>query len=495
MKYVNSRIWSTELNHELFPEKSELGGKAKIGICFSGGGTRSASCTHGQLRALSELGLLEKIGYISCVSGGAWAALPFVFLNEHYQDSHFLGSYIEPSELTPEALSEIGDTNYLQTVTNAFLIDDIFKNWATFAGDETYARAIGEVFLSRFGLNERNKLFAYNQNHLDDVLERNQNLSPSDFYLPRKNRPFLIASGALLRPGKGDYVFEMTPWYTGVGNLYRGAGARGKIDIGGGYIESFAMDSDAPESVEDDDTVNVRLGKKSHRFTLSDIIGTSGAAPSEVLNFFGINFVGFPEFKHWPLSGIGEVSAKEYEIGDGGNIENLGIIPLLKRGVERIIVFVNTKKKLYETKNENINDAVVSLFENESVNQVFETSKLTQLHEALLARLASGEATIHSDTYNLLENAHHGIDGNRQVTVFWIYNNIYRQWQNKLPADIKHKIGNYGKLNNFPHFATFGENFPKAIDLDPIQANLLSQMSSAVILDNENEFRNLIESG
>ena len=35
--------------------------------------------TLGQLRGLAMLGLLDQIGYLSCVSGSAWAVTPFVY--------------------------------------------------------------------------------------------------------------------------------------------------------------------------------------------------------------------------------------------------------------------------------------------------------------------------------------------------------------------------------------------------------------------------------
>lgn len=491
-KHVNTRLYS-RAHDNLFPELAGLGDKAKMGICFSGGGSRSASCTHGQLRALNELGLLENIGYVSCVSGGSWAALPYTYLDKHYNDDHFFGSSLEPKALSNEVLETVSDTNFLQTVTNAIVLDDIFKQWAIFAGDETYSRAIGNIFLERFGLNDRSKVFASNITHLHDVLERNEHLLPNDFYLPKEGRPFLIVSAAFLRPGKGDYIFEMTPWYSGVSELYENAGSLGTCDIGGGYIESFAFDSDAPKSLNSDNTVNVRLGRKNRRFTLSDVIGTSGAAPAEVFNNLGIKFIGFPEFKHWPINDtIGSTPSKEYEISDGGNIENLGIMPLLKRGVEHIIVFVNTKRKIYENGNKTINDAVTSLFEEGNINQIFEPSALKTLVDNLKDRLAQGEATIYQGTYDILENAHHGIKGGRQVEILWVYNNIYKRWKRELPDDVEYQIGVSGKLANFPHFATFGENFGKAIDMHPIQANLLSQMSSAVIHDNKEKFTALI---
>ena len=110
------------------------------------------------------------------------------------------------------------------TVTNAGLADDFLAHALRFAGDETFSRAVGNVFLDRFGLNDLDKTFVYNQQHLNDVLVRNKKLQADNFYTVRDNRPYLITSGALLRPGKGDYVFEMTPKYTGVTKLHGGTG-------------------------------------------------------------------------------------------------------------------------------------------------------------------------------------------------------------------------------------------------------------------------------
>jgi len=491
MKYVNTRIWETKETFT-FPEQETshpdfVGSKGNVGICFSGGGTRSATCTHGQLKALVHTGLLDKVGYISCVSGGAWAALPFTFLDKHWEDSHFFGSILESKELTEEVLNNINKQNYLYTVTHAGILDDVLKNWLKFATDETYSRAIGKVFLDHFNLNSRKKLFANSLTHVKDILARNNKLSANDFYTVRPNRPFLITTGALLRWGTHDYIFEMTPWYSGIYTFY----PKKKIystDIGGGYIESFACDSDSPDEITDQ-TAKVRIGSKKHRFTLSDILGTTGAAPSEVLHNIGLRDIGFPEFKHW--SARNAKKAKEYEIGDGGNIENLGIIPLIIRDVKRIIVFVNTKKPLSVNKPSQINEAIKELFEPGNVNHLFPKKKLKDLEKGLSNRLDEGKATIYKDSYIVHKNVHHSIKGGNTIEVLWVYNHNYLNWQKKLPKEILNKLGK-GKLSNFPHFATFLENGPKFIDLDPIQANLLSHMSCSVVRDNLETFKNFI---
>ena len=65
----------------LFPERTgdTLAGKTASGLCFSGGGNRALSAGMGQLRALTTLGLMEKVAYVSCVSGGSWLSAPYTY--------------------------------------------------------------------------------------------------------------------------------------------------------------------------------------------------------------------------------------------------------------------------------------------------------------------------------------------------------------------------------------------------------------------------------
>ena len=50
-----------------------------VGVCLSGGGSRSAAASMGALRALRATGLLEKVTFLSTVSGGGWAGVPYTF--------------------------------------------------------------------------------------------------------------------------------------------------------------------------------------------------------------------------------------------------------------------------------------------------------------------------------------------------------------------------------------------------------------------------------
>ncbi len=82
-KYVNTRIFSGDATDFTYPESQlpEINNKKNWGLAFSGGGTRSASLTLGQLRALKQLGILEQFKYCSSVSGGTWGLTPFIFLD------------------------------------------------------------------------------------------------------------------------------------------------------------------------------------------------------------------------------------------------------------------------------------------------------------------------------------------------------------------------------------------------------------------------------
>ena len=321
LKHVTTRLWPTKNNFK-FPELHDAELKLEhiidrpnVGVCFSGGGTRSAAATLGQLRGLRELGLLENIRYISSVSGGSWTATPFTYLPDDWNDSTFLGPVIPPSKIALGALKETDRNSMAHAISNSVILDDFIEHAARFAGDETYSRAVGDSFLLPFGLDSMKRFFTQDCASIKAICDRNSNMENGDFYTTRPNRPFLIINGTLLRSENPDTKpkaihFEFTPLYVGSYTLHKKAGSGG-LDIGGGYLEPFAFDSDSPDKSGTSNIHRVRLGRNKHRFTLSDAIGTSGAAPAKTLDKLGIDWVGFPEFKHWPATSVATTKSKE----------------------------------------------------------------------------------------------------------------------------------------------------------------------------------------
>ena len=78
---VRARVW-TDDDSGRAPEQRDGVLRAPVpptAVCFSGGGMRSMVATVGQLRGLAALGVLDRVGYLSSVSGSAWATVPFAF--------------------------------------------------------------------------------------------------------------------------------------------------------------------------------------------------------------------------------------------------------------------------------------------------------------------------------------------------------------------------------------------------------------------------------
>ena len=58
---------------------------SKIGLALSGGGYRAAAYHIGVLRALHKLGVLDKVDYISSVSGGSIIAAYYGLYDGDYE--------------------------------------------------------------------------------------------------------------------------------------------------------------------------------------------------------------------------------------------------------------------------------------------------------------------------------------------------------------------------------------------------------------------------
>lgn len=404
------KFWQTKSRTFKFPEEANLAftKKADLGFCFSGGGTRSASASIGQLRALNNIkptkaakkNLLNSSKYISAISGGAWATIPYTFLPKNISDTEFLGKYVEPGKLIANDIHSFkSQKNFLNQVSTSKILLKTIKNYLMIRTkiikgihfdevDETFSRTIAEVLLKEYGLDEAKKYFTWTKANLNDILKRNPHLEASDFNYVEKEleRPFFIAGGVMNPPDKSaDWNhFEMTPLYSGISKERKAKTRLGK-SVGGAYLESFAMDSNSPNKKITGSTAEVRQGKAFHRTSVSEIMGVTGAAPaffaqglqsyqnSKMLfdlaglpfpagnskltqaaaKLAGKSLIGggnldnsllsvFPEFRYW-TPGEAHRQEEKYDFGDGGYIDSYGIIPLLKRGVENIVVFMNTE--------------------------------------------------------------------------------------------------------------------------------------------------------
>ena len=343
--------------HEEFkyPEEKYLKDKKDIGIAFSGGGPRSASLTTGQLRALNNLGILDKVKYISAVSGGAWASICYSYYPKKDSIHELLGIYKKPSELNLDTLKKVPNGKLVESISNAYVLGKYFKYAILkLKEDEIYANILREIYLDPINLGE-NRYVGYHRNSVDTIINKNDNikhLEHKDFYTYKNNVPFLIVNGTVvgkqLRSWKLPSMhLEMTPLYTGVSyynELY-------KRKIGGGYLETFATDNNFIRKQNNNHLV---FKKKKNKFSLGDMMAITGNAPGTWANRIRLgSILGLPEIRFISIpetlglkNDSKKIKSREFPVADGGNLENLGLIPLLKRNVKNIIVFINSKQAI-----------------------------------------------------------------------------------------------------------------------------------------------------
>lgn len=540
--------WEGATTKEEFPEaKLDL---PATGVCFSGGGTRAMNLALGQMAGLRELDLWDDIGYISAVSGGSWASTIFTYYNAGAEnDDQLLGNIIkDPQKITMDTLKYMPD-GFMGEVITKHLVDDVFLRLAegslTFGTlqkmDYVWIDAVGSTYLAPYGLYDPKhpKYFTLNNEVKNDILARNRKLKADDFITVHKQegdikRPFLIVNSSLLAPSRylplknpeNLSVFNYTPLYIGSNNPIGVtdtellSGKTISFNAGGGFVESFGFGSELLRSQKrqlskDGTQLRVKLAKQ--RFEAVDATGTSSAAygaifsssliaqlASYLLTPFSADQM-IPEEAYWPISSNGVVEdAARYRFTDGGNLENYGLISLLQRGVEKVVVFINTDTPLDVSITPSaecpplasqVSSDLFPLFGykigNQTKNQVFKKSDFTEVYDSLRDAKLNKQSVIAKTTLQTVENKWWGIQPNQEVTVLWVYNESVPEWEDQLPKEVKEQIcaGPDGAFPEFPLYKLIGENgLLKWISLTKEQVNLLYQFSAWNVYSNREVF-------
>ena len=178
---LQTKIWPSTADNLVFPEDTLK--LRKTGICMSGGGTRAMVCAIGQLKALWDMGALDDVGYLSCVSGGSWASVPFTYYSKGAaNDSELLGTIVPPEKLTIDNMRGF-TPGFLGQAANCPLFDVMFDNLGKYAEDDIWIQGVSECYMEPFGLYAQNapKYFSYDSTTVAQICRRNPILSPTDF--------------------------------------------------------------------------------------------------------------------------------------------------------------------------------------------------------------------------------------------------------------------------------------------------------------------------
>ncbi len=532
-----------------------------IGVCFSGGGPRAMTAGMGQMRGLMQTPLYPSIGAISCVSGGSWFGAIFTFASPSVSESVLMGQYRQPGDITLDNAAMLAETNLafgLTQINNGLVTKSLTESVLHgVPGNRLWARLINDGMLGNVDINDVNKFFSMDGNSVARIVQNNTpGLTASDFYVMRKDRPFFLACATQVYPVSDHLImrqFEYSPLYAGTPQFFPSGGSPNGA-FGGGYVQNFAFDSSNPQKPDAKGLVTVDA--PLHRFTISDVMGSSGAAPGSILDAHGFPSL-FAEFHYWDPRDAGAVpdpTVEKMSIVDGGDLENTGIVALLRRQYPVIVVCVNTSapmtaamttdKGLYE----GIDYQITSLFgynppetqatrevrhpvrkhgqpqsaeplvsvpaEQQAPNvlklsipqqpiQVFPQADWPAVRDGLKKALAAGGPVYTISEHQIYDKNPFAISpypNNGKVKVVWLYNQRIAQWVSQLQPDVAAFLDSTKKtefMANFPNYDTVNQNsdilgIKELLMYTPRQINLLADMWTWAILQIAGEIRKLL---
>lgn len=504
---VRARVW-TEEDVAQAPEQRDgvlRESLPQTAVCFSGGGTRSMVATIGQLRGLAALGALERVGYLSCVSGSAWAVVPFLFAVDGIAR---LGAVTPPRHLTLEHLERVPEGSLLAPVI------DSFRDWlvaidedATVRSDQTWCRAVGEVFLGPHGLYDPGRPVPFGP-ALGTVA---RDLAPpgtgGPCHRPAQGHPFPVVHTTLNWPavrtaGQHRLAFEHTPLYVGApGRRVLSAPDGAVRTVGGTYFNPSAVNGE-PAGGADGADGWVEVVPASRPFTLADMIGATSAlyTPDRAAS-------GYPHahYRTVPAPDTGPHTVNDL-FTDGGDVDTHALLGMLRRRIPAIVIFLNTIWPLDPNYDHGVwpeegqlDPALAPLFGQPSAqwsnNHVFPRSAFREVVDAWQQAQRQGRPLVASTRLPVLSNPWWGIAGGWEVSVCWVYNDRAVDWESALPSETRSLLAapeTDSLVARFPHYRTIGQNPGALTRLTPVQANLLAELSGWGVLESGDSVRNVL---
>ena len=470
-----------------------------VGIALSGGGTRAVALSEGQLGMfMHKEEYRQQITRVSATSGGAWAIVPYYML-EAEQQKVFLGhtasgleqlywgspddksryniAWMDPARLAsaPQRLS------YYSAGLSFFLswhypfIFPGFQGWRNLLADAT--------------------LEPYH-------LERNAPYNPEQLAGKTNNTELIV--NAYLKGKQGEKIpFQMTPDRVG--------GTRTQFQEADHAVAPCGFNRKPVSSKISCYGQHCRVSLKPGKgLTASEVMATTGANYVDKLPYSLFP----PKFTYLePDRKKQTVEADSRIFADSGNEDFVSIMPLLHRGQKKIIAFVNTAIPLKQgtsgvigmekvipsyfgvIPDESAEMADYSEFKEDSSlskkdcttlssrNKVFDSSHFRELANALWQAKTNGTPIVYlQNNLTILKNSCYGISGGETVDMFWVYNDLPKNWFNLLQPSLKEKISENKDFDSFPMY-----DFTKLF-LSPQVANMMSALAKWTIENSSHQW-------
>ncbi|CAK9021504.1 unnamed protein product [Durusdinium trenchii] len=522
------------------PEDTSWHGSISTAFAVAGGGSRAFAYELGVYRALHQLGLLDKIDSIGSVSGGTWLSCIYMFART-FQGSPvtteqlLYGAASAPSELSmaqlqkpvPAAASGMvqGDSDKLLA---ELTVEFLGQEW------EVWPHIMSRWLLRYFDeLKSFANYLALDDQQVESIKARNPELEKKSFLTLRPDRrqayvmcgvvqaPLLYLAtndnvvslqmtadfvGSPFYPNNAQVQYQKAPICPCDKCLYKCCTM--KRTVGGGFVESFAFGGAAPSGKGQMGGEGVSVGAPEKPFSLPYACGISSWAPGQLGNSTDILAeIGNIRKPYWPmLPRLGTTAeqpqpALMYELADGGLIDNSGILSQLQRKASRIVAtfpaehainesydWANATATSFDPKTAGVCDTLYVLFgypgsHYNNNDQVFEQGLLLPLAKAIRALVLAGKPVVLKKTFKVLPNEWWGIEGNCDVEIVMIYNEVCKDFQDQLPADTQQELakGKDGAFKNYPHYSTLFNNPPDCLGLTTPQVNLLAAQAEYTV--------------
>jgi hypothetical protein len=502
----------------IYPEKSlEKNTNVNIGLALPGGGLRTCTNTLGVLLALHKLDLLKQINYISCNSGSSWAIGPLVYSDVDLDK--FLGEYIKPENLTINTLNKINEDNFASLLPDINFDEILMKNFINNKNniEDFWSKTIAELFLKKYNLDSFNILPNNRVLVKDSPCVNKSEKSKYEYRSIRKDIPFPIINSCIYFDNiKTLSQLEFTPLYYGVPHRVK---INDNLSIG-----STLMEPELFTAVNNIDEANklskiININKSSVKFnnpkniiSIAKQIGSSSTAiPVCVDHYLPNNLIkklDLPLINFYDPNNYFNSNAK---ITDGMYLDNTGLLSLLRRNVEKIILSdclqdidieydnisncLNLKYAKYfgRTKSSDPKATIYGYNINDynAFSKVFDSNKYNEFCINYNNFKDENNKIIFKMSLDVKENKLSGIRGGYNVKIIFIFTTKNDNFMNNLPEETRNLINSdnndnlLSKINiknvslkNFPNIPIIYLNYSK------ILVNLKIQIAADLIMNN-----------
>jgi len=239
-------------------------------------------------------------------------------------------------------------------------------------------------------------------------------------------------------------------------------------------------------------------------FSLMDAVGISSAMFASTASRVGFSQIITPKQQYAGIASgdLAQQPTRQFQFGDGGDLDNLGVLPMVQSGATKLVSLINTVTPLASTseldlcdvpagtdlsqaKSNSASSNLGALFgfstgvpedEYYANNHVFASEEYAPLLCKLQTLRDAGRPAIVATNHTTIENTWWNIPAGRSVEVLWVYLERISEFADQLPQETQAEIakGDQGIFRNYPFYATMLNNPPELPSLTTSQVNLLA---------------------